>query len=51
MLTRIANLLRGLTARCHGVVAAGRTCTRDLPGHLIVLNDIYGVGDLSATRR
>ncbi|CAE6690598.1 MULTISPECIES: hypothetical protein [Paraburkholderia] len=47
----IMNLLRWTKATRRATKDAGKTYARNLPEYLIVLNDIYGVVDLSSTRR
>jgi hypothetical protein len=51
MRIRINHLLRWTRTTCRAAIDAARPCTRDLPEYLFVLNDIYGVSDLSSPRR
>jgi hypothetical protein len=51
MRIRIMNLLRWTTTTRRATMDANRTHMRRLPDYLIVLNDIYGVSDLSSSRR
>ena len=51
MRIRITNLFLWTKTTRRVATDARKTFVRNLPDYLIVLNDIYGVGDLSSTRR
>lgn len=48
---QIRTLLRWTTITRRTAIDLYRLCARTLPDSLVVLNDIYGVGDLRQTGR